>query len=143
MLESIKEKDHTWDDMNIKLFTKKLIRKEKGNFSQAMEVALLAQKHFESKKNKKICNYYKQLGHWARNCKKKRSNALHKQKAKEGNVVDSKVQVFVLALFASSSENDTWHIDSNASMHLSFHKEWFRDYERIPPIKIYMGDDLV
>ncbi len=28
-------------------------------------------------------------------------------------------------------------------MHLSLHREWFRDYERIPPIKIYMGDDLV
>jgi hypothetical protein len=34
-------------------------------------------------------------------------------------------------------------INYGASMHLSFHKEWFRDYERIPPIKIYMGDDLV
>jgi hypothetical protein len=69
-------------------------------------------------------------------------NALLKQNTKEGNVVDTKVQVFVLALFASSNENDTWHMDSNASMHLFFHREWFRDYERIPPIKIYMGDDL-
>ncbi len=49
----------------------------------------------------------------------------------------------MLALFTSSSENDTWHIDSNASMHLSFHREWFRDYERIPPIQFYMGDDLI
>jgi len=70
-------------------------------------------------------------------------NALHKQKTKEGNIVDSEAYVFVLALFVNSSENDTWHIDSHASMHLSFHREWFRDYERIPPIKIYMGDDSV
>jgi hypothetical protein len=49
----------------------------------------------------------------------------------------------VLALFAKSNEIATWHIDSSASMHLSFHREWFRDYERIPPIKIYMGDDLI
>jgi hypothetical protein len=69
-------------------------------------------------------------------------NALRKQNTKEGNVVDTKVQVFVLPLFASFRENDTWHMDSNASMHLFFHREWFRNYERIPPIKIYMSDDL-
>jgi len=47
---------------------------------------------------------------------------------KEQNVVDNKTQVFMSALFANSSENDTWHINYGASMHLSFHREWFRDY---------------
>jgi len=62
---------------------------------------------------------------------------------KERNVVDNKTQVFMSALFAKSSENDTWHINCGASMHLSFHREWLRDYEKFPPIKIYMGDDLI
>jgi hypothetical protein len=53
MLESTKEKNHNWDNMNIKLFNEKFIRKEKDDFSQTMEVSLLAQKHLESKKNVK------------------------------------------------------------------------------------------
>jgi hypothetical protein len=61
----------------------------------------------------------------------------------EWNVVNNKIQAFMSTLFASFSENDTWHINYGASMHLSFHREWFINYERLPPIKIYMGDDLV
>jgi hypothetical protein len=56
MLESIKEKNHNWDNMNIMLFNEKFIRKEKGDFSQTMEVSLLAQEHLESKKNVKKTN---------------------------------------------------------------------------------------
>lgn len=81
--------------MNFSLFNEKFICKEKGDFSQTMEVALLAQKHLKSKKNtrgknKKMCNYYKQLGHWAKIYKNNMFNALRKRKTKEKNVVDNK-----------------------------------------------------
>jgi hypothetical protein len=48
------------------LLNEKFMQKEKGDSSQTMEVALLAQKYLKSKNNttdksKDTCNYYKQL----------------------------------------------------------------------------------
>jgi hypothetical protein len=82
--------------MSTRLFNEKLMRKEKGESSQTIETTLLAQKYFESKrsmrdKNKNICNYCKKVDHWAKDCKKKKFDAMHKQKTKEGNVIDNEV----------------------------------------------------
>ncbi len=104
---------------------------KKKDYSQTMEATLIVQKHWESKKNTKdkskdICNYCKQVSCRAKYCKKKRFDTLYKQKTKEGNVINTQAQAFVLVIFASSNENDTWHINFGTSMHLSSHREWFK-----------------
>jgi hypothetical protein len=52
-------------------------KKELGPFESSTKTSLiLAQRKFESKgskdKTKDICNYYKKLGHWARDFKKRK-----------------------------------------------------------------------
>jgi hypothetical protein len=59
------------------------MHEEKGEASQTVETTLQAQKHFKSKKSttnksKDICNYNKQACHRARDCKKKKYDAMHK-----------------------------------------------------------------
>jgi len=77
-----------------RLLNEKFMCKEKGESSQTIETTLIAQKHSESKrsmrdKSKDICYYCKKASHWAKDCKKKKFDAMCKQKTKEGNVVDN------------------------------------------------------
>lgn len=68
----------------------------------------------------------------------------HQQEKKEqGNNVDyGEVATFFLAL-SISFHDGAWYIDSRASMHLSHKWEWFKDFEEIPPMKIYLGDNSI
>ncbi len=64
--EMLKEEDCTQDDVNTMLLNEKLMQKEKCDYSQTMEVALLAQKYLKSENNttnksKDTCNHYKRL----------------------------------------------------------------------------------
>lgn len=57
---------------------------------------------------------------------------------KEGLQIDS--ILFYIALVASKDE-DKWWIDSGASNHMTFHREWFCNYKPIPNgVMIRMGD---
>ncbi len=39
------------------------------------------------------------------------------------------------------SSDKSWYVDFCASMHLFHRRDWFYDFEKISPIKIYMGDN--
>jgi len=45
-------------------------------------------------------------------------------------------------LFASFDDN-AWYVNFDASMHLFHRREWFRNFEEIPPTKIYLGNNLI
>ncbi len=90
-LESIDPNKLTWEIVATRLLNEELMRREKVGLSQSStETALiLAQKKFESKgsrdKTKDVCNYCKELDHWARECKK--GNADWKKKSEQSNNV--------------------------------------------------------
>jgi hypothetical protein len=92
-------------------------------------------------RSKDVCNYCKQLGHWYKDCKNFFLDILQKQKIEKGNIVEIE-EAFFFALLVSH-EIDAWYIDFGASMHLSFCREWFCDYENIFLIKIYMGNNSI
>ncbi len=70
---------------------------------------------------------------------KRKANILQKQKIEEGNTIENK-EAFIFALLVFH-EVDAWYIDFGTSMHLSTRKEWFRDYDNIVLVKIYMGNN--
>ncbi len=80
LLESIDPKKLTWEVIAIRLLNDKLTRKEKlGSSKSISEYAfMLVQRKLESKNNrnksKDICNSYKEVGHWASKCKKRKTN---------------------------------------------------------------------
>jgi hypothetical protein len=45
-------------------------------------------------------------------------------------------------LFASFDDN-AWYVNFGASMHLFHRREWFRNFEKIAPTKIYLGNNLI
>ena len=88
-----------------------------------------------SKSNvKKIrnCHYCHKLGHYAYECYKKKNNESKNNKY-EGNFVNSDDTI---------SDCNDWFIDSRASIHMSCHRNWFKNFqEHNDGRKIYLGDN--
>jgi hypothetical protein len=80
------------------------MRKEKfGSSKFSTEIAfILAKKRSKSKvsrdKSRDICNYRKEVGHWARECKKKRADS--KKRRKQDNIIEAR---FMTPRFFTSS----------------------------------------
>lgn len=81
--------------MNIRLLNEELMCKEKSESSQTIETTLLAQKHFESKRSMRenskdiYVTIVNKQAIGLKIARRKNLMQLHKQKTKEGNVVDS------------------------------------------------------
>lgn len=75
----------------------------------------------ELKKNTK-CNYCHMKGHWARECRK-RLKKENQQKGPESTYVCD-----VSAFYSQTTASDEWIADSGASMHMTSHREYFREF---------------
>ncbi len=51
--------------------------------------------------------------------------------------------MFVVTLSVNDHTTYDWIIDSGATQHMRFKREWFTTYESIVPRKVYMGDDTI
>jgi hypothetical protein len=51
--------------------------------------------------------------------------------------------MFVATLSANDHTVYDWIIDSSATEHITFKREWFTTYESIVPRKVYMGNDTI
>jgi hypothetical protein len=74
-----------------------------------------------------------------RNYLKKKSD----EKEKTNQACDDQEQMFVTALNANDHVRNDWIIDSDATQHMTFEREWFTTYESIVARKVYMGDDTI
>ncbi len=137
----------------IKLLNEKFMKKKKvGPFKSSTKTTfILAQKKSKSKgsrnKIKDVYNYYKKLGHWAQEIFKKKVDWKKKSEQNMNNVSEvndeaKSGEAFMFVLFISSG-SETWYINFGASTHLSHECNWFKNYEKNSPIKIYMGNNSI
>ena len=135
------------DNLTLEFVTARLLHEEsrrKETSSQKEEAAFYSQptpKHaLINKKRTDTCNYCKKPGHWFRNCRKRAAD--EKKKGERANKASSDHdQLFVVAFTTTTDDKESWYIDSGASQHLTYRREWFETYETIAPRKVYMGDD--
>jgi hypothetical protein len=93
------------------------------------------------KSNEKLCLYSKKLGHFVRNCFKKKND--EKERKKTNQACEDHEQTLVAALSANDHTTSDWIVDSGATQHMTFEQEWFTTYEHISPRKVFMGDDTI
>jgi hypothetical protein len=132
-LESMSTKDVDLQFIVARLLHEVSKRKE----SEHTENATLFNK--THKANEKLCFYCKKPGHFVRNCLKKKSDG----KEKANQACENQEQMFVAALNVNDHTTYHWIIDSSATQHMTFEREWFTTYESIVPRKVYMGDDNI
>jgi len=85
------------------------------------------------------CFYCKKPGHFVRNCLKKKND----EKEKVNQASEDHEQMFIATLSANDHTTYDWIVDSGATQHMTFEQEWFTTYERISPMRVFMGDDTV
>lgn len=72
----------------------------------------------------KVCN---KVGHWARECPQNKNQNGNKNPS-TSNKDDKRDLAFMVVEGEKCKESDVWIADSGASSHMSFHKEWFVEY---------------
>ncbi len=145
----------TWEVVTTKLLIEKLMGKERGDAPSTSDVALIhtSQNNVGFRKtirdkSQDVCNYCKMKGHWVKDYTKRKKNEKSKKpkkkidekKGEHGNSVIDHNETFVITTLSMSSD-ESWYVDFGASMHLFHIRDWFYDFEKISPIKIYMGDN--
>jgi len=63
------------------------------------------------------------------------------EKNEHGNNVTNHLGEAFVIIALSVYGDETWYVNSNASMHICHKKNWYFEFERISPIKIYMGNN--
>ena len=82
-----------------------------------------------------FCNYCKKKGHSIQDCRL-RNNVRRNQR-------DQK-DAFICSAFIGNTQDDGWYLDSGASEHMTFKKEWFSKYtEYDVPQSVKIGDGRV
>jgi hypothetical protein len=65
------------------------------------------------------------------------------EKEKANQACEDHEKMFVAPLSVNDHTTYDWIVDLGATQHMTFEQEWFTTYERIPPRKVFMGDDTV
>ncbi len=132
-LESMSTKD-----VNLQFIVTRLLHKmSKIKERESSETIALVNKTHKS--NEIFCFYSKKLGHFVKNCLKKKND----EKKNDNQACENHKQMFVVTLNANDHTTYDWIVDSSATQHMTFQQEWFTTYERIPPKRVFMGDDTI
>ena len=122
----------------------------KGNFCTRHR----GMSHNDSNANREVvCLYCGKSGHIARDCFKKINNDSNNRYEKHnGNYVRKdtpdvngfrNLRLFISenALYVETDDKNEWFIDSGASAHMSYNRDWYDEYyKRSDGTHIYLGD---
>lgn len=100
------------------------------------------------------CHYCGKRGHIARNCFRRRDRSENnkdneKSKRKSNNDDSANLEAFLVSRFdyctrfLNSDVKNVWILNSGASKHISFRREWFVDLDESYREAISLGDDSV
>jgi hypothetical protein len=105
-----------------------------------------------SVKKNDSCYYCGKLGHYAKDCRKKKfheskyrrhaSNFVDREATVSDDFKNLKLFISNVVLSIETDDCNAWFINSCASIHMTCHRDWFETYhEKTNGAKIYLGDD--
>jgi len=112
-LESMSTKDVDLQFIVVRLFHEMSKRKE----CESYKITALVNKTHKS--NEKLCFYCKKLGHFMKNCLKKKND----EKEKANQACEDHEQMFVVVLSANDHTTYDWIVDFGATQHMTLEQE--------------------
>ena len=114
-------------------FKKKGKGKKKGNFKKnGKQVAAQEKKPKSGPKPETECFYYKQTGHWKRNCPKYLADK------KDGKVNKGICDIHVIDVYLTSTRSSSWVSDTGAVAHICNSKQELRNKRRLAKDEVTM-----
>uniref|UniRef100_A0A1Y1NHZ0 Retrovirus-related Pol polyprotein from transposon TNT 1-94 n=1 Tax=Photinus pyralis TaxID=7054 RepID=A0A1Y1NHZ0_PHOPY len=141
-------------NQNIQNLTMRLLDEEASLTTMELEneQALATTRATKPMQNKKkrppvTCYNCQKRGHYARECRNKkqeRANTAEKEKGQEGNVTAFTTEEKAFGLTSDAlaiSKDDVWIMDSGASSHMTYHKDYFSSLEDSDIKSVTLGDN--
>ena len=89
------------------------------------------------------CNYCKEFGHWKKDCPKLKAQANIASGLESENEHDEELGFAYTSSSLNIPDDNSWYVDSGASMHMTHSKENLEEYKEIKPIQIYLGNNHI
>ncbi|KAG2758739.1 Retrovirus-related Pol polyprotein from transposon TNT 1-94 [Phytophthora cactorum] len=147
----------TWELVTSRLLHEDMKRKEQGGGvdgaahgqGQAfMTSGKSKYKGRQAQKTSSACHYCGEHGHWIAKCPVRIRENAERQRPQRANVAQSEDDSGDF-LFSVGSNKDVskssgmWLVDSGATQHMTYSKEYMKNFKKITPVDVHLADDGV
>ena len=99
-------------------------------------------------KTSSACHYCGEHGHWIAKCPVRLRENAQRQRSQTANIAevedDSGDFLFSVGGDTSATKSDcVWLVDSGATQHMTYSKEYMKNYKVISPVDVHLADDGV
>ena len=146
----------SWEFVTSRLLHEDLKRKEQGVEESANGQGQVFVTHDTGRrtgrqaqaKTSSACHYCGEHGHWIAKCPTRIRENAERQRSQRANFARSNDEqgdyLFSVGGIACSAESRcVWLVDSGATQHMTFSKEFMKNYKKINPVDVHLADDGV
>ncbi|KAG2892077.1 hypothetical protein PC119_g24453 [Phytophthora cactorum] len=143
----------TWELVTSRLLHEDMKRKEQGGGADGTthgQAFMTSDNKRTSRQAQKAsaCHYCGEQGHWIAKCPARIRENAEQQRPQRANVAQSEDN-FGNYLFSVggntgvSKSSGVWLVDSGATQHMTYSKEYMKKYKKISPVDVHLADDGV
>uniref|UniRef100_A0AAV1V6N0 CCHC-type domain-containing protein n=1 Tax=Peronospora matthiolae TaxID=2874970 RepID=A0AAV1V6N0_9STRA len=146
----------TWELVTSRLLHEDMKRKEQGGgvdgSAHGQGQAFMTSNHSKRKRGRPVqkasaCHYCGEQGHWIAKCPVRiRENAERQRSQKRASVaqVEDDTGEFLFSVDGDNIKlSEEWLVDSGATQHMTYSKEYMKNYQKISPVDVHLADDGV
>ncbi|KAG6616434.1 gag-pol polyprotein [Phytophthora cinnamomi] len=143
----------TWELMTARLLHEDLKRKEQGGGAEgtAHGQAFMTSGNGKGKgrqaQKTSACHYCGEQGHWIVKCPVRIRENAERQKPQRANVANEDEGFDGDYLFSvgggATKSSEVWLVDSGATQHMTYSKEYMKNYKKMAPVDVHLADDGV
>ncbi|POM77764.1 Integrase catalytic core protein [Phytophthora palmivora] len=120
----------TWELVTSRLLHEDLKRKEQEQEAQKTSA----------------CHYCGEQGHWIAKCPVRIRENAERQRPQRANVADDDDDCgdYLFSVGGGTSKSsEVWLVDSGATQHMTYSKEYMKNYKKMTPVDVHLADDGV
>ncbi|GMF71040.1 unnamed protein product [Phytophthora fragariaefolia] len=102
----------------------------------------------QAQKTSSACHYCGEHGHWIAKCPVRIRENAERQRPQRANVAQSEDNSgdFLFSVGSNkgaSKSSGMWLVDSGATKHMTYSKEYMKNFKKITPVDVHLADDGV